>query len=250
MGEAIVRKKQNKFASPLFLLDGLALVAIRITDLNIEAMNELIQIAFSPVNLVYTFLLILVVMYWMLIIIGAISFEAFDVDFDLDADVDLDMDVDMDSGGAGNFAGALHFFNFGKLPFMVIISFLILFSWAISVLVNYYAGDGSILFALALVFPNLFVGLCLTKVITTPLVPVFEKMEAGIEAVDYVGMTCKLVLPPSISQMGQAEVLIDNSPLLVNVKVESESIGEFEKGAEAVILRKEKNKPYYIISSL
>ena len=215
-------------------------------------MNELIQIAFNPANLVYSFLLILVVLYWLMIIIGAMDFGSFDIDFDLDADVDVDVDVDTDvsTASAGSLAGVLHFFNFGKLPFMVIMSFVVLSSWAISVLANYYFGGGSSLFALALVFPNLFVGLCLTKIITTPLIPVFEKMETGIEPVDYVGMTCKLVLPASISKMGQAEVLIDNSPLLVNVKLESESTNGLEKGAEAIILRKEKNKPYYIIKRI
>jgi len=212
-------------------------------------MNELIQIAFSPVNIVYTFLLILVISYWLFIIIGAMDFGAFDLDFDFDADmdVDVDMDADVSTGGAGSLAGVLHFFNFGKLPFMVIMSFVILSAWTISILTNYYFGGGYILFGLALLFPNLFVSLCLTKVITTPLIPIFEKMESGIAPVDYIGMTCKLILPASNSKLGQAEVLIDDSPLLVNVKVESETIDDFEKGAEAIILRKEKNKPYYII---
>ena len=214
-------------------------------------MNELIQIAFSPINLVYTFLLVLVVLYWLLIIIGAMDFGSFDIDFDLDADVDVDVEVDVDadvsSGSAGNLAGVLHFFNFGKLPFMVIMSFVVLSCWTMSVLANYYFGGGSTLFALALIFPNLFVGLCLTKMITTPLIPVFEKMESGIEPVDYMGMTCKIVLAATASKMGQAEVLIDSSPLLVNVKLESENLDTLEKGVEAIILRKEKNKPYYII---
>ncbi len=219
-------------------------------------MNELIQIAFSPINLAYTFLLILVVLYWLLIIIGAMDFGSFDLDFDLDADVDLDVDLDVDvdadvnTGSVGGIANVLQFFNFGKLPFMVIMSFVVLSTWAISILANYYFGAGSILFALGLVFPNLFVGLCFTKIITTPLIPVFEKMESGIEPVDYVGMTCKLVLPASTSKMGQAEVLIKNSPLLVNVKVHSDYTDNLEKGEEAIILRKEKNKPYYFIKRI
>lgn len=213
------------------------------------AMNELIQIAFSPLNIVYTFLLVLVVLYWLLIIIGAMDIGSVDIDFDLEVDVDLDVDVDtgLNTSGAGGLAGVLHFFNFGKIPFIIILSFVILFSWAGSILANYYIGNGSILFGLALMVPNLFVGLCLTKMITTPLLPVFEKMEAGIEPVDYVGMLCKLVLPATTSKMGQAEVIIDNNRLLINVKMENESTDSLEKGAEAIILRKQKDKPYYII---
>ena len=215
-------------------------------------MNELIQIAFSPVNLVYTFLLILVVLYWLMIIIGAMDFGSFDIDFDADMelDADLEADADIDAVSGAVLADFLDFFNFGKLPFMVIMSFIVLSSWTISILFNYYFGGGSILFAIGLVFPNLLVGLCLTKMLTTPLIPVFEKMEAGIDPVDYIGMTCKLILPASVSKMGQGEVLIDNSPLLLNVKVESESTDTLEKGEEAVILRKAKNKPYYLIKRM
>jgi len=208
-------------------------------------MNELIQVAFSPENVVYTFLLVLVVLYWLMVIVGAFDFGSFDIDLDLDVDADIEADVDVSAGGG--ISGALHFFNFGKLPFMVIMSFVILSSWAGSVLGNYYFGNGSILFSVVLILPNLLLGLLLAKVITTPLIPVFEKMESGIEPVDYVGMLCKLVLPASNSQMGQAEVLIDNNKLLVNVKMEKESSGSLEKGAEALILRKQKDKSYYII---
>ena len=121
-------------------------------------MNELIQTAFAPVNLVYTFLLILVLIYWLFIIIGALDFGSLDLDFDIDADVDVDMDIDVDAdidtdveagSGAGWFIGFLHFFNFGKMPFMVIMSFLILFSWTFSMLANY----------LPLMFPHPFLAL-------------------------------------------------------------------------------------------
>lgn len=220
---------------------------LQLVPLNTYTMIELFQIAFHPVNIVYTFLLILVILYWLMIIVGAMDFGSFDIDFDFDLDADIDLDAEVSTLGGGNLAGALHFFNFGKLPFMVIMSFIILSAWAVSILANYYLGGGSILFAVGLVFPNLFVGLCLTKVITTPLIPVFEKMETGIDPVDYIGMTCKLILPATVSKMGQAEVLIENSPLLLNVKVDSENIDTLEKGAEAIILRKAKNKHYFII---
>ncbi len=212
-------------------------------------MNELIQISFSPVNVMYTFLLVLVVLYWLMIIIGAMDFGSFDIDLDLEVDADLDIDVDTDisPSGVGGLAGVLQFFNFGKLPFMVIMSFVILSWWIGSVLGNYYFGNGSFLFMMALIIPNFLVGLFLAKIITKPLIPVFQKMDAGVEPVDYVGMLCKIVLPATNSKIGQAEVLIDDNHLLINVKMEKKNTNSLEKGAEALILRKRKNKSYYII---
>lgn len=212
-------------------------------------MNELIQIAFSPMNVVYTFLLILVVLYWLMIIVGAMDFGSFDLDFDLevDADVEVDVDADVSPSGVAGMAGILQFFNFGKLPFMVIMSFVILSCWTGSILGNYYLGKGSFLFMMALIIPNFLVGLFLAKIITKPLIPVFQKMDAGVEPVDYVGMLCKIVLPPTNTKLGQAEVLIDDNRLLINVKLEKESKDSLEKGAEALILRRQKNKSYYLI---
>jgi len=211
-------------------------------------MNELIQVAFSPINLFYTFLLILVIMYWLSIIIGLLDFGSFDFDFDIDAEVDLDTDIEV--GGAGALAGFLYFFNFGKLPFMIIVSFVILAAWSISVLVNDYFGNESILFAMALLIPNLLVSLFISKMITTPLIPVFEKLDTSAVPINYIGMTGKILLPPSSSKMGQAEVLIEDSPLLINVKVENDNSNNFKKGEEIVIVRKEKNESYYTIKKL
>ena len=57
-------------------------------------MTELIQTAFSPINLLFTILLMLVILYWLSIIIGALDIGSFDLDFDFDADVDVDLDAD------------------------------------------------------------------------------------------------------------------------------------------------------------
>ena len=105
-------------------------------------MQELLQAALAPYNIVHTLLLTVVLFYWLGIIFGALDISAFDID--VDAGVDMDVDADVDAGADGNgvgwFAGALHFFNFGKLPFMLIMSFVIFFAWAISILAHHYIG--------------------------------------------------------------------------------------------------------------
>ncbi|HFA50459.1 MAG TPA: DUF1449 family protein [Bacteroidetes bacterium] len=221
----------------------------------LKAMQDLLQAALSPASIVYTLLLIVVLFYWLGIIAGALDISAFDIDVDMDADVDVDVDVDVDAdvdagaegGGAGWFAGALQFFNFGKLPFMLIMSFVLFFAWAISILAHYYVGHGSLLFSLALLFPNLFVSLGLTKILTTPLVPMFQNLDAGETAVDYIGEECELTLPANPSKMGQAQVIVDHSTLLINVKVSEQKPAAMYKGDKALIVGEDKEKGYYII---
>lgn len=214
-------------------------------------MQELFQAALSPANIVFTSLLVLVLFYWLTVMIGIFDLGSFDIDIDVDADIDTDIETDTDlAGQAGWFAGALHFFNFGRLPFMVVITFLVLSMWAFSILVNYYWGNGTFAFSAATFFPNLFVSLVLTKVITSPLVPIFEKLDGSVDPVDYIGKTCTLLLPASTTQMGQAEVLVDDSPLLINVKVDREYGNPILKGELALILEESADGNYYIIEKI
>ena len=214
-------------------------------------MQDLLQAALSPANIVYTLLLTVVLFYWLGIILGALDISAFDIDVDVDADVDVDVHADADAHaeahGVSWFVGALHFFNFGKLPFMLIMSFVIFFAWAISILAHHYVGHGSVLFSLALIFPNLFVCLCLTKILTTPLVPMFQNLDAGEEAMDYIGESCVLTLPANPHKMGQAKVNVNNNVLLVNVKVSDLKPEALYKGDKAIIVGENKEKKYFII---
>lgn len=217
-------------------------------------MIELMHEALAPVNVLFTGLLILVLFYWLSVIIGVLDIGAVDLDFDIDADLDIDVDADLDTdvdtgSSPGWFAGALHFFNFGKLPFMVVLTFLTLCLWSFSILSNYYIGQGSWLHAVMMFIPILFVSLIITKAITTPMIPMFKRLDAGIAAIDYIGLTCKILLPASTTQMGQAEVLIEDSPLLINVKTKAEEQSKISKGEEAVIIGASEGEDFYYIEA-
>ena len=205
-------------------------------------MLELLQVALLPANIIYSILLVVAILYWLLLLLGTLDFGSFDVDLDVDVDADVDVEV-------GGFAGALYFFNFGRLPFMVIFSVLALAMWSLSILMNYYFSDGTIWFPIVIFLPMLLVSLIIAKVLTLPLVPIFEQLNKGAEPVDYIGMTCKLLLPASSDKVGQAEVLHNGSPLLITVKV-AEDQNPIPKGAEALILRASNDGKHYIIKRL
>lgn len=219
-------------------------------------MLELLEAAILPINIVFTVLLAIVLLYWFSVILGAMDMSTFDFDLDADFDVDVDMDVDVDadmdtdvdgSGSGGWFVSALSFFNFGKVPFMVVMTFLILSMWAISILANHYLGSGSVLFALGALLPNLCISLIITKIITTPLVAVFKNFNETEEPVDYIGQTCKLTLPATVTKMGQAEVEYEGKYLLVSVKVEENDVPAILKGEKAVIVGEEEGGRCYLI---
>ena len=206
-----------------------------------------------PINLLYTLLLLMVVLYWLTVILGALDLSSFDLDLDVDVDVDVDADVDIDADAGGHeigwIAATLHFFNFGKMPFMVVMTVTVIAGWILTILSNYYIGNGSMLFAILFFLPILLVSLFAAKLFTAPLIPVFKRLDTTAEEIDYIGMACRLKLPASANKFGQAEVLIDGVPNLINVKTEAEAI-QINSGEEALIIGQTDDERYYIVEKL
>ena len=218
-------------------------------------MKELFDFAFSPPVITYSILLMVFLLYWMTVIIGVFDFSSLDFDIDIDADVDMDVDVDLDAdtdvdaSGSGNIALAiLGFFNFGKVPFMVVMSIVSLSLWTIAILVNYYFSDGSILFSIALFPPNLLASLIIAKIITTPLVPLFASISKDeAKPIDFIGLLGEIVLETSNNRMGQIEVRHEKSILTLSVKAMEEHDGLIKRGTEVVIANHNEDKTLFFV---
>ncbi len=110
-------------------------------------MTELLHFAFAPVNVPFTLLLIVVLLYWASVMVGVAGTGAFgtDIDTDLHHDVHVDKGVNMDiAPHAGWFGVVLGYFNVGSVPFMILMSFVSLFLWigAILEITTWEAGRG------------------------------------------------------------------------------------------------------------
>ncbi|MGK0390261.1 MAG: putative membrane protein [Maribacter sp.] len=209
-------------------------------------MLELLNEAVNPANLVYTILLGLAILYALSVIIGFAGMDAIDFDIDIDADVDVDVDTDVNGGGL--FIQMLSFFNLGKVPFMIIYSITTLSMWTIGMIFNYSIGNEDIILTLATFIPVLFVSLIITKLITTPLVPVFKSMNEGVEAVDYIGLEGTLLLSISSSEKSQAEISINGDIHKISVSLNPEDNSNLAKGTPIYITGISEDKSFYWIS--
>jgi hypothetical protein len=238
---------------------------------------ELIHVAFLPVNAVFTVLLLLVILYWIMVILGGLDVNLFDVDLgdadiggdvdvdmdvgadaDMDADVDADMgadadaDVDVHAGVEGADAGALrsvlHFFYIGEVPVMILASIFILSCWTISVIANYYLNPGgSIILGLPILAGDVVASLFICKVFAMPLKRLFEAFDKDANAPrDVMGRICIVTTTTVSKRMGQAEVTTKGAPLLLNVVSDSDHV--FKKGDEAVITGRNKKTGVYTIA--
>lgn len=156
-------------------------------------MSELLQASISPNQILLSLLLGLVVCYWLLVILGALDFETDMPDDFGDGDVDAHHGHGVNTGGAWITAGRL--MGFSQVPIVVWGSFIILFMWFVSLVLNQkWNADADTLRALLLLLPNFAISAIATKLVTIPVAKLFKAMaDADTEAEEVIGRTGTVV---------------------------------------------------------
>ncbi len=222
-------------------------------------MIDLIQTAFSPVNAVVTVLLILNVIYWITVILGALDVDFLDVELfdsgleagpDVDVDVDTEGDLDLDMSQHGVLRSIMHFFYIGEVPIMLLSSVLILSLWVLCMLGNHYFNPGSsLLLAVPVHAVSLVASLFICRIFAMPLKKVYDMFNKDYNAPKKVmGRICTVVTTSVSDKMGQAEVKTKGAPIVLNVVSDGEHV--FHKGDEAVIVGRDSEKGIYTIAPL
>jgi uncharacterized membrane protein len=201
-------------------------------------MTELVQAAVSPPNLLATGLLVFVLLYWLTVILGLLDFKTLDLHVEHDAHA-AHMGVDWINH-------ALAFFNLGRVPLMVFLSFVALPLWVGSILTNYYTHNHSLLLGLLFGLPLLLASLLAAKVLTAPFVRLFASLERDqASGQNAVGKVCTVLLPTSQQRLGQALVRAHGAALTLNVKAASAT--ELRKGDTALVIDYDAHGRCYLI---
>jgi hypothetical protein len=217
-------------------------------------MTELITWAFSPLNCLFTVLLISIVLYWVTVILGVLDTDLFDVELpdpgleiDVDADVDLEADADLDTGVVW---GVAHWFYVGEVPVMVLVSILILSLWTCNMLGNYYFNNPEAEWGRGFVVlgANLVISLGVVKVVAAPLRPVYALFNKDYNAPKKVLGRIGRVSTTEVTdkKMGQVEVTTKGAPIVLNVRAQKGH--QFKRDDEAVIVGKDEQASVYLIS--
>ena len=223
-----------------------------------EKMSELLAFSFQAINLPFTILLIVTLLYWLSVILGAMDVDILDVDLDfdgdadldVDADIDVDADVDIDAPTMGVGFVMLRFMNVGRVPLAIILSILFVTMWTCSILGNYHLNPlSSKLIAAGLAVPNIIASLMITKVVSTPFAWLFAQLTVDtVQSEDLTGKICVVTTSEVTPTFGQAEVNTGGAPLLVSVRTDGGE--ELKRGDQAVVMSFDKTKDIYIISKL
>lgn len=202
----------------------------------------MIDIFFLPANLIQTVLFLVIILYWLVVLLGAIDFDVFDFDIDVDTDIDVDADADMESSNIFGLNKILSFFNLGKVPFMVFLTFLVIPWWFGTIIINHFFGISSFIPGVVISIPVLIGSLFIGKVLTTPFVKIFAALDKDNEERDILGSIGKVRFTASESKTGQADFLIGDATLLLPIR--SKEPDTLNKG-DLVMIVNDKHKPDY-----
>jgi hypothetical protein len=181
-------------------------------------MGEFLNAVLEFPTVLFTFLLVVVIGYWLIVLFGGADAEL------LDGDV-------VDGVAAGGFGGFLGSVGLGGVPVTVGVSVLVLVAWFVSLAGSVVAGGA--LLGLVVLVVAIVVAWLVARVVVVPLRRLFPAT-GGDSRTAFVGRACVVRTGTVTETFGQAEVTAaDGSSAIVQVR--QTGTDTFTAGSAAVI---------------
>lgn len=186
--------------------------------------------------LLFTSLLAVVLMYWLLVIFGALDMGG---GADADVDVDADADVDVDTGDGFSIGNAVAAVGLSGVPISISFSLLTLAGWISSVPATYLLKlfiPGLLLQIFAGIVVFIFVmwlAILVTRVGIRPLRPMFHSAVSKTGD-KLLGQVCVISTGRVDESFGQADYNDGGAGLILSVRADAPN--SLHKGDKAVIV--------------
>ncbi|MRI32911.1 hypothetical protein EOPP23_07925 [Endozoicomonas sp. OPT23] len=204
-------------------------------------MEQFLAISFSFPTVVWSMLLAIVSVYWLLAIVGVL-----DLDF-LDGDLDLDMDGSTE--GLGGLAGFMLTFGLNGVPVTVVFSIIIALGWlccyfmALLLMPLLPVGLLHWLAAVSAIPGSFFLAVIMTARVIRPMRNVFNNHTAQTNS-ELLGSICVVTTGSVTEQFGQAELADGGAGLLLQIRDNSSA---FKKGDRIILIEySERDHSYQI----
>ncbi|MCK6420514.1 MAG: ubiquinone biosynthesis protein [Aquabacterium sp.] len=207
-------------------------------------MGHFLDTSVSYPTAVWTALLGIVIVYWLLAIAGLVDFEHSGLDFDIEVQADAELE------NISTLASYVVAFGLSGVPFSVAISLIVLYAWVLSCLAGMWllplvptallgllAGSVVLLASGALALP-------LTARTIRPLRRLFVT-HAAISNAALVGLACKVLTGRVDQRVGRAEVSRRGASL--NIRVWADTPNGLTKGSAARIVEYDGERQRYLI---
>lgn len=186
-------------------------------------MSEFFAAASAFPAVLFSFALVVVVVYWLVVLVGAAEVDALDGGGGVSSD-----------GSSSGFAGAFAALRLEGVPVTIVLSLLIAIAWFVS-LAGAALFDNIVLRVVALPVA-LFVSWSVTWVLIRPLRHLAPG-EVGVSRRDFIGRVCVIRTSWVDMDFGQAEVASDDgSTAIIQVRCEGDTAaGSLVSGSSALI---------------
>ncbi|RBP51013.1 DUF1449 family protein [Arenicella xantha] len=199
-----------------------------------ESMNPFHQTVTSFPTVIYTILLIICAIYWLVAVMGLVEIDI--LDFDLDGDIDAADSTSLQEG----IAGILHRIGLAGVPLTVVLTIIACIGWLLCYYTTYFIRPllpDVTLIRLALGLVTFVVATYITVLTTAqilkPIRSLFQRLDYD-ETKYILGQT--VVVRSSIvnRDRGEAELNDGGAGLLLNVRATGDE--QFTKGQEVVVI--------------
>jgi hypothetical protein len=210
-------------------------------------MEALLNFSAQFPTVIYSTLLGIVVIYWLVGMLGII-----DLDLAPDADLDIELDTDV-TASAGALTGLLLTFGLTGVPFTLVISIVLLVSWLISIYAQIYVMsllDTVWLYYLVGITSTVvvfFISLPVTGLLIRPLRGMFNSVETATSD-HLVGRDGTVATGKVTASFGQAKVLNEGAEILLDVRCEPEHT--LTMGDKVLLIEYCREKHSYIVAPL
>lgn len=204
-------------------------------------------------TIVYTALLGVGLVYWLLAIVGLVDFESGGPDLDIDLEPGTSVtDIDVDEpANVSTLAGYLVALGLGGVPFSVVISLLALFAWVISsiaaIWVLAFFPDGLLRFvvASAVLVGALALAIPAAATCVRPMRRLFVTHNA-ISNVSLIGQECVVLTGSVDEKFGRAEVAARGAGYHIHVIADTPN--NLKRGDTALIMEYDEAAGIYRIA--
>ena len=196
-----------------------------------DRIDALLNLVLSFPTIIFSILVTVALLYWLLVAIGMADVDAIDV-----GEVDADLDLDVDLGGI---LGVLTRFGLDGVPLTIIITFISFFGWFISSVSAFFINPlvPTVLLQLIAGVPmfllSLYMATLVTGIVIKPLRPIFISSNQEVQK-QILGQTAVVRTGKVTKDFGEAN--LDDGGAGIIVKVRSFKDEEFNRGDRVVLL--------------
>jgi len=211
-----------------------------------ESMNPFHQTVMSFPTVIFTVLLIICLLYWLVAVLGLVDLDVLDID--VDGDIDTADSLEAQNG----IAGLLLKFGLGGVPLTITITSIALFGWLISYYASFFIKPMiptalfKFIVGIGIFIAASYIAIIVTAQVIKPIRSLFAKLNID-ETKHIIGQIVTVRSSVVNKDRGEADMNDGGAGLLLHIRANGDN--EYKKGDEVVVIEQLGNNNLYRVIS-